>query len=312
MNAIEVEGVGKVYRSDTGQPVHALHDVSFQVSQGSICGLLGPNGAGKTTLIKILTTIIAPTAGHAVVQGYDVARNPLDVRRQIAVVLQQTAVETLLSVQDNLLIYAYLHGITRRAARRRLQSVVEEFELADKLRETVQDLSIGTKRRVQVAKIFMVDAPVIFLDEATTGMDPLMKRRVLARIRTEARNGRTVLLTTQVLSEAEQLCDTIIIIDRGRKLAAGTLQDLRRLAEQMFRVSLSVADINGDLRERLEALRPVEMKIDGKNVDLLFRGEEFLLLDKFAEIARSVPIAQFEVRGADLEQIFLALVEHGK
>lgn len=310
MNAIEVEQLGKVYRSDSNEPVHALHDVSFHIPQGSICGLLGPNGAGKTTLIKILTTIIAPTAGRAVVQGYEVVHDPLAVRRQIAVVLQQTAVETLLSVQDNLLIYAYLHGINRRAARERLQAVVEEFDLADKLRETVQDLSIGTKRRVQVAKIFMVDAPVIFLDEATTGMDPVMRRRVLDRIRAEARNGRTVLLTTQVLSEAEQLCDTIMIIDHGRMLASGTLQDLRRLSEQLFRVSLSFASINGDVQHRLEALNPVEMTIDGKNVEMVFRGEESLLLDKFAEISRSVPITQFEVRGADLEQIFLALVEN--
>ena len=115
-----------------------------------------------------------------------------------------------------------------------MQAVVEEFDLADKLGETVYDLSIGTKRRVQVAKIFMVDSPVIFLDEATTGMDPFMKRRVMDRIRSESRNGRTVLLTTQVLSEAEQLCDTILIIDRGRTLASGTLEDLRRLSDRCF------------------------------------------------------------------------------
>jgi ABC-2 type transport system ATP-binding protein len=312
MNAIEVEHLGKIYRPDTSQPVCALDDVSFQVPQGHIYGLLGPNGAGKTTLIKILTTIISPTSGYAMVRNYDVVSNPLEVRRQIAVVLQQTAVETLLSVQDNLLIYAYLHGVGRHEARKRMESVVEEFDLTDKLRETVQDLSIGTKRRIQVAKIFMVDSPVIFLDEATTGMDPLMKRRVMDRIRAEARNGRTVLLTTQVLSEAEQLCDTIMIINHGRKLASGTLQDLRRLSEQLFRVSLSFSSVNGDLRNRLEALKPVEIKIDGKNVEMLFRGEEFLLLDKLAEISRSVPIVQFEVRGADLEQIFMTLVENKK
>ena len=312
MKAIEVEQLRKIYRSETNKPLHALNEVSFHIPQGSICGLLGPNGAGKTTLIKILTTIITPTSGRAVVQGYDVVRNPLEVRKQIAVVLQQTAVETMLSVQDNLLIYAYLHGVSRNAALARMRSVVEEFDLADKLRETVQDLSIGTKRRVQVAKIFMVDSPVIFLDEATTGMDPLMTRRVLDRIRTEARAGRTILLTTQVLSEAEQLCETIMIIDHGRMLASGSLQELRRLSEQLFRVSLSFAGINGELQNRLEALKPVEMTIDGKNVEMVFRGEESLLLDQFAEISRSVPITQFEIRGADLERIFLALVENEK
>ena len=309
MNAIEVKDLKKVYRSNRGELVRALDGISLQVPQGCVFGLLGPNGAGKSTLVKVLTTITSPTSGEATVLGRDVTRSPLEVRRQIAVVLQQTAVESLLTVQDNLLIYAYLHGVGRREAWKRMRSLVEEFDLADKLGETVYDLSIGTKRRVQVAKIFMLDSPVIFLDEATTGMDPFMKRRVMERIRLEARSGRTVLLTTQVLSEAEQLCDTILIIDRGRTLASGTLQDLRRLSEQMFRVSLSFAGIDGDLVGRLEALNPVELKADGKSVEMLFRGKEASLLGELAEISRSVPITHFEIRGADLEEIFMALVK---
>ncbi|HVF59757.1 MAG TPA: ABC transporter ATP-binding protein [Thermoanaerobaculia bacterium] len=309
MSVIEVEELAKVYRAGKGDPVRALDGVSFSVPAGQIFGLLGPNGAGKSTLIKCLTTITAPTSGRAVVGGFDVVRRPLDVRRQIAVVLQQAAVETMLSVEDNLLVYAYLHGIGRREARSRLRAIVEEFDLGDLLAETVQDLSIGTKRRVQVAKIFMVDAPVVFLDEATTGMDPLMKRRVMERIRAEARAGRTVLITTQILSEAEQLCDTIMIIDHGRKLAAGTLPELRRLAEQLFRVSLTFAEMNDELAARLAGLEAVEMTIDGRQVELVFRGEEAALLERLADIARLAPITGFEVRGADLEQVFVALVE---
>ena len=308
-NAIEARDLKKIYRSNTAAPVRALDGISLQVPQGCVFGLLGPNGAGKSTLVKVLTTITSPTSGAATVLGRDVTRSPLEVRRQIAVVLQQTAVESLLTVKDNLLIYAYLHGVGRREAWKRMQSLVEEFDLADKLDETVYDLSIGTKRRVQVAKIFMLDSPVIFLDEATTGMDPFMKKRVMDRIRREARSGRTVLLTTQVLSEAEQLCDTILIIDRGRTLASGTLQDLRRLSEQMFRVSLSFAGIDGDLIGRLEALMPVEFKADGKSVEMLFRGKEASLLGELADISRSVPITHFEIRGADLEEIFMALVK---
>src|SRR5262245_4407674 len=242
-NAIEAKDLKKVYRSNTAEPIRALDGISLQVPHGCVFGLLGPNGAGKSTLVKILTTITSPTSGQATVLGRDVTRSPLEVRRQIAVVLQQTAVESLLSVQDNLLIYAYLHGVGRREAWKRMQSLVEEFDLADKLGETVYDLSIGTKRRVQVAKIFMVDSQVIFLDEATTGMDSFVKSRVMGRIRLEARRSRSVLLTTQVLSEAEQLCDTILIIDRCRTLASGTLEDLRRLSEQIFRVSLSFSNV---------------------------------------------------------------------
>jgi ABC-type multidrug transport system ATPase subunit len=306
MKTIEVDEIRKIYRGGSG-PVHAVDRVSFEVSRGQIFGLLGPNGAGKTTLVKILTTITTPTSGHARICGFDVVRQALDVRRQIAVVLQQTAVETLLTVEDNLRIYAYLHGVGTSEVRKRMDAVLDEFDLREKARETVQDLSLGTKRRVQVAKIFMVDSPVIFLDEGTTGMDPLMRRRVLDRIRLEARNGRTVLLTTQVLSEAEELCDTIMILHRGKMLAAGSLQELRRLSKQMFHVNLTFAPEH-DFRSRLQCLQPAELRVEGENVELLFKGEEGSLLDRLADLSRSVPIRHFEVRGAGLEDIFVELV----
>jgi ABC-type multidrug transport system ATPase subunit len=312
MNVIEVEDVKKVYPSAEGEPVRALDGVSFQVPKGVIHGLLGANGAGKSTLVKVLTTLTAPTAGRAVVFGHDVVREPLEVRRWLAVVLQQTAAEALLSVEDNLLIYAYLHGMGRREAQARARTVVEEFELGDKLRETVQDLSLGTKRRVQVAKIFMLDAPLIILDEATTGMDPFMKRRVLDRLRTEAQKGKTVLLTTQVLSEAEQVCNTIMIIYKGRILASGTLHDLRRLSEQTLRVSLTFRDEVSDVEDRLAPLRPVQVKVEGKSAELTVQGDEGTLLGQLAELSRTSPIAQFEVRGPDLEEIFVTLLKEAQ
>lgn len=308
MNAVEVENLCKVYRSKAGENV-ALDSVSFQIPRGTIFGLLGPNGAGKTTAVKILTTNTPPTSGRAWVMGCDVVRSPLDARRRIAVVLQQTAVDGLLTVRDNLLIYAYLHHVPRHEAWKRMQAVVEEFELGDQLGQTVYDLSIGTKRRVQVAKVFMVDSPVVFMDEATTGMDPFMKRRVMDRMLAASRSGRTVLLTTQVLSEAEQLCDTILIIDRGRVLASGTLEDLRRLSEQMFQVNLTFATIDENVISRLRALEPVDLKANGKSVEMLFRGTEASLLEQLADVARVVSITRFEVRGAALEDIFMTLVK---
>lgn len=201
-NALEVLDVHKTYRTRNGEVVHALNGISFQVPQGRIYGLLGPNGAGKSTLVKILSTITPLSSGRASVLGFDVTQQPLAVREQLAVVLQHTATENLLTVRDNLLIYAYLHGIKPAVAQQRLNAIVDEFELGERLRDAVQELSLGTKRRIQVAKIFMLETPLIILDEATTGMDPLMKRRVMDRLRAEARNGRTILLTTQVLSGA--------------------------------------------------------------------------------------------------------------
>ena len=309
MNAIEVLAVSKHYRSNTGALVRALDGISFHVPQGRIYGLLGPNGAGKSTLVKILSTITSLTSGSASVMGYDVSRDPLAVRNQLAVVLQHTATENLLTVRDNLLIYAYLHGVKTAMAEKRLKEVTEEFELGDRLRDTVQELSLGTKRRIQVAKIFMLESPLIILDEATTGMDPLMKRRVMDRLRLEARNGRTILLTTQVLSEAEELCESIMILDQGKAMASGTLRELRKLSTHMFRVNLLFAGTDGDLIQRLQALNPVQLEVDGNTAEMVFHGEEASLLGRLADISRETPILQFEVRGPTLEEVFIALMK---
>ena len=150
--------------------------------------------------------------------------NPAAVRRSIAAVLQDNASEQFLSVRDNFLVYARLHGQPIKATDPRLAAVVERFGLKDVLSEKAADLSIGMRRRVQVAKVFLIDSPILFLDEATTGMDPLVKRDVIERIREVAREGRTVLLTTQNMDEAERLCDEILIVARGRAVARGDVE----------------------------------------------------------------------------------------
>jgi ABC-type multidrug transport system ATPase subunit len=310
--AIEVEDLRKVYPTKSGATARALDGVSFQVEPGRIYGLLGPNGAGKSTTVKILGTITGPSAGRASVFGHDVVKQPLEVRQQMAVVLQQTAAENLLTVEDNLLIYAYLHGVKSSVAKQRLKAVADEFEIDARMGDTVQQLSLGTKRRIQVAKIFMLDAPLIILDEATTGMDPLMKRRVMDRLRGEARKGRTILMTTQVLSEAEELCETIMILDRGRTMASGTLQELRTLSARVFRVTLTFAQVSDELIAHLKALSPSELKVDERTVEMLVQGEEASLLAKLADVSRITPILQFEVRGPSLEEIFMSLMKDAR
>jgi ABC-type multidrug transport system ATPase subunit len=312
MLAIEVEDLRKVYPTKSGATARALDGVSFQVEPGRIYGLLGPNGAGKSTTVKILGTITGPSAGRASVFGHDVVKQPLEVRKEMAVVLQQTAAENLLTVEDNLLIYAYLHGVRSSVAKQRLKAVADDFEIDARMSDTVQQLSLGTKRRIQVAKIFMLDAPLIILDEATTGMDPLMKRRVMDRLRGEARKGRTILMTTQVLSEAEELCETIMILDRGRTMASGTLQELRKLSARVFRVTMTFAQVSDELIAHLKALGPSELNVDERTVEMLVHGEEASLLAKLAEVSRITPILQFEVRGPSLEEIFMSLMKDAR
>lgn len=181
--AIDVYNLTKTYTPRGKPAVHALKGISFTVEPGTIFGLLGPNGAGKSTTIKILTTLTPPTSGRAVVNGFDCLHQPLETRRSLAVVLQQNAFELYLTVLGNLRTYARFHHIPRKEADRRITEVLDQFGLYDERHTHAIDLSGGMRRRLQVAKAFLSGKPVIFLDEATTGLDPINRRATLSAIR---------------------------------------------------------------------------------------------------------------------------------
>ena len=229
-DAIRVEALRKVFQRRGSSPVVALDGLSFSVPRGHIFGLLGPNGAGKTTTLRILTTLIRATGGTAEVAGIDVSRDPLAVRRRIVVVTQESAAEIFLSVRDNLLTFARFHGLKGPALRTRVDAVMEKFGLTAEASRKAMDLSGGFRRRIQVAKAMLVDTPVVFLDEFSTGMDPILKRAVMDLFREEAKRGRTIVLTTQILSEAEALCDDILIINHGREIARGDVATIKALS----------------------------------------------------------------------------------
>lgn len=229
-DAIRVEALRKVFQRRGSSPVVALDGLSFSVPRGHIFGLLGPNGAGKTTTLRILTTLIRATGGTAEVAGIDVSRDPLAVRRRIVVVTQESAAEIFLSVRDNLLTFARFHGLKGPDLRTRVDAVMEKFGLTPEASRKAMDLSGGFRRRIQVAKAMLVDTPVVFLDEFSTGMDPILKRAVMDLFRAEARRGRTIVLTTQILSEAEALCDDILIINHGREIARGDVATIKALS----------------------------------------------------------------------------------
>jgi ABC-2 type transport system ATP-binding protein len=277
------------------------------VGPGEIFGLLGPNGAGKTTAVRILTTLLRPTGGRASVAGFDVARHPLEVRRRLAAVLQESSVEVMLTTWDNLLLYGWLHGLSRAESRRRAGDAVELLELGEHLAKRAQELSGGTKRRLQVAKALMVETPVLFLDEATSGMDPLVKRRVVAAIREHAGRGRTVVMTTQLLDEAESLCHRMILLDRGRALAGGRLSELRALSRKIFRIRLGFVDPTPGAFAALRELGPHSMEEADGEVTMRVEGTEDEWIRRVARISERWPLAHFEIRGATLEDIFLEL-----
>jgi len=307
--ALEVENLVKVYHQRRQPPVRAVDGMSFGVARGTIFGLLGPNGAGKTTILKALTTLNRPTAGRARVLGFDVVAQPLEVRRRISVVLQETAIEQFLSVRDNLLTFARFHGLDSALARRRTEEVLERFHLAPEADRKAIDLSGGYRRRVQVAKVFMVTTPVLFLDEFSTGMDPILKRAVMGYLREEARQGRTIMLTTQILSEAEELCDDILIMNKGRQVARGDLHALKLLSEGVYEVAITFERLPETIEAEIARLAPLRMKINQNTVELTLKAEEARVLELVSELARNRRVLRVEVSGASLEDIFVELTQ---
>ncbi|HJY86735.1 MAG TPA: ABC transporter ATP-binding protein [Candidatus Acidoferrales bacterium] len=307
--ALEVENLSKVYHPRRHAPIRAVDGMSFRVARGTIFGLLGPNGAGKTTILKVLSTLTRPSGGRASVLGFDVLAQPLEVRRRISVVLQETAVEMFLSVRDNLFSFARFHGLERSVARRRAEELLERFHLAAEADRKVQDLSGGYRRRVQVAKVFMVRTPVLFMDEFSTGMDPVLKRAVMEYLREETRQGRTIVLTTQILSEAEELSDDILIMNKGRQVARGDLHALKLLSEGVYEVEMTFDHRPAAIEAELAQLAPLRMKINQDTIEVALRAEEARVLELVADLARNRRVLRLEVRGASLEDIFVELTK---
>jgi oleandomycin transport system ATP-binding protein len=229
-SAIEAEGLVK----DFGK-VRALDGIDMVAREGSVFGLLGPNGAGKTTAIRVLSTLLQPTAGRAAVGGYDVVRQPREVRRLIGLTGQYAAVDELLSGQENLYMIGRLLGLSTRDARARGKELLDAFDLSDAAGKYVKQYSGGMRRRLDLAASLVGRPQFLYLDEPTTGLDPRSRLELWGMIRTLVAGGTTVLLTTQYLEEADRLADEIVVIDRGRVIAAGTPAQLKmRIAGQVL------------------------------------------------------------------------------
>ncbi len=227
--AIRTVDLRKTYRSRSG-PVEALRGLAIEVSRGELFGILGPNGAGKSTTIGILTTLVLPSGGSATVGGIDVARDPVEVRSRIGVVSQASNLDRELTVAENLEFRGRYFGMKPAASRRRARDLLESSNLADRAGAMVTELSGGQAKRVAIARALMHRPDVLFLDEPTASVDPQTRMRLWDTVRGLQADGATVLLTTHDLDEAEVLCDRVAIIDHGRLLACGTVENLTSTA----------------------------------------------------------------------------------
>ncbi len=238
--AIETDDLREHYRA-----TRALDGVSLRVPRGMVFGLLGPNGVGKTTVVRVLSTLTRPSGGRAVVLGHDVLRAPGAVRRRIALTGQFASVDEDLTGRENLLLLARLLGLSGAAARARCAELLDVFGLAGAADRPASGYSGGMRRRLDIAASLIVRPELLFLDEPTTGLDPRARADVWAMVRRLAREGVTVLLTTQYLEEADQLADRIAVIDHGRVIAEGAAAELKaHVGSGVLRLGLaSAADV---------------------------------------------------------------------
>jgi len=222
MTAIETASLVKTFGS-----TRALDGVDLSIREGSVYGILGPNGAGKTTAIRVLTTLLKPTSGRALVLGHDVAREPAAVRRKVSLTGQYASVDEDLTGHENLVLLSRLMGLARSDAKQRATELLDAFGLSDAAGKLVRTYSGGMRRRIDIAASLVTRPEILFLDEPTTGLDPRSRNKVWDLVRRIAAAGTTVLLTTQNLEEADRLAERLAVIDHGRVIAEGTSRDLK-------------------------------------------------------------------------------------
>lgn len=220
--AIEVKNLKKSYGK-----LKVLSGINFNVKPGTILALLGPNGAGKTTTIRILSTLLQPDGGQAKVSGFDVVKEPDDVRRNIGLTGQYAAVDGYITGEENMLLMGRLYRLSREDTKRRTKQLIEQFDLVEASTRPVKNYSGGMKRRIDLAMSLIASPPIIFLDEPTTGLDPRSRQGMWDMIKQLAKSGTTILLTTQYMDEADNLADNIVVIDGGKVIAEGTADQLK-------------------------------------------------------------------------------------
>jgi ABC-2 type transport system ATP-binding protein len=300
--AIAVSGLRKSF----GDHV-VLDGVELTVPHGTIFSLLGANGAGKTTTVKILSTLIRADSGDVRVAGHDVATDPDAVRAAIGVTGQFSAVDNLLTGEENLLLMADLHHLARRDGRRRTADLLDRFDLVEAARKPVSTYSGGMRRRLDLAMTLVGTPRVIFLDEPTTGLDPRSRREMWQTVRDLAADGVTIFLTTQYLDEADELTDRIAVLDHGRVVAEGTAEELKRRIPGGH-VRLRFAD-----PQNLDAaLRALGQDASRDNDALALRvpsdGSLRSLRTLIARLDdRAVEVDELSVHTPDLDDVFLAL-----
>ncbi len=303
---IAVKNLRKTFGS-----VEAVKDVSFEVQPGQVLGLLGPNGAGKTTTINMITTLLQIDAGDATVGGFDVRTQPGVVRQLIGLAGQSAAVDEKLTARENLELFGRLYKMPRFERRRRIEEMIEQFDLSEFADRPASTYSGGERRRLDVVAALVAEPPAVFLDEPTTGLDPRSRSELWDTVRSLASSGTAIVLSTQYLEEADRLADEILVIDQGKIVAQGTPDSLKRELER------DVLEIQVTGQADLDTARGIvgpdviiTTDVEARRIDIPVPDGASRSLDLLRQLQDGgVSISNFHLRQPTLDDVFLALTD---
>ncbi|QKT03382.1 ATP-binding cassette domain-containing protein [Ectothiorhodospiraceae bacterium 2226] len=302
-HAIRTERLVKRYGNVT-----ALDGVDLEVRRGAILGLLGPNGAGKTTIVRILATLIRPDGGYAEVAGYDVCKQAHQVRQLVGLTGQYASVDEKLTGRENLLLFARLLGYSHGAARRRAADLLAEFRLEEAANRAVGLYSGGMRRRLDLAASLVSRPAILFLDEPTTGLDPRARLELWSLIRELVGQGTTVLLTTQYLEEADTLADDVMVIDRGRVIAAGTPSELKaRVGARALVVRAAREADVAPIAAAMHEVTGVAPEVGGLRLSVPMSASDQLPALVRRLDSAGIVVEELMLRSASLDDVFLAI-----
>jgi ABC-2 type transport system ATP-binding protein len=330
-NCIKVNNLKKQYGKGKG---YVINDISFAVKYGTVFGFLGPNGAGKTTTLKILTSLLNPSSGDITIFGKDLFKKQSEIKRKIGVVSQNPSFEANLKVERSLDLYGLLWGLNDRKTRKnKVKEILKTFDLESIKNSKNDELSIGQRRRVQLAREFMHDMDLLFLDEPTVGLDPSARRMLLDHIKKHVKSGLTVFFTTHIMEEAEYLCDEIAIIDNGTIIAFDTPMGLKQRYGRMNK-SVEITFKDNLKQPFVQILKSIVKwnskgndsendKLDKTDPEITLKGENAIKIKVndaekvISEIFQAVPkngmeIENISVNSPSLEEIFLSIVGNSK
>lgn len=304
-HSITVSGLKKSYGKLT-----VLDGINFTVERGSILALLGPNGAGKTTTVKILSTLLDADGGKATIEGHDVVKEADKVRSKIGLTGQYAAVDEYLTGEENLQMMGRLYRLSKADAKRRSSELLQLVDLVDASKRPVRTYSGGMKRRLDLAMSLIANPPVIFLDEPTTGLDPRSRLAIWDMIKQLAKNGTSILLTTQYLEEADLLADNIVVIDGGKVIAEGTADSLKaKVGNDRIEVVISKA---GEFKKATELLDGNSLQTDeeSRTLSIASKGVKHLkeVLQQFEDA--KIKVETISLKRPTLDDVFLTLTGH--